>query len=453
MNISRVLKHAAEIPKISVPDPDHAVEIIVEEIRKRNLLRFDNGTAVLKFAKHYSRLSPDECEAFIIALLQPEMQIAVSSCQIKEVIRRLRFMPQLQIDLQAAIWKAQLFVNLKNGVFDIVEKDLVYNRDEYIFDYCIDIEYKARSKLEDAPNFKQFVETSLGLDQLECLLRVLGYCLSSLTKGRKAFIFYGKGKTGKSTILNVLEAVIGEGLVSHEPFHAMSGERAKAHFEGKRVNISRETSNKANKNEEGFKNLISCEPVTGSEKYEKARDFVATLSFLFAGNVDLEFGVTDDALIDRLVYLMFTREIPEADLDLDLEQKLLAEKDIIFSLALDSLKGLITDKYDFKMSPEAKAHLRRRRFNIHSPESFLAEKCKIVTEGRVSKVALYAAYVAFCEANALRAEGRNRFYDRVRSYNAAITDGRVLDSKGNSVQGFHGVALKPADQNVEDGDN
>lgn len=72
--------------------------------------------------------------------------------------------------------------------------------------------------------------------------------------------------------------------------------------------------------------------------------------------------------------------------------------------------------------------------------------------GRVSKVALYAAYVTFCDANALKPESRNRFYDRVRSYNATITDGRAPDSKGNSVQGFHGIALKSTDQQVDDDD-
>ena len=321
MNIQRVLMRAEEIPKISIPDPDFPVETIADEIRKKKLLLFDNGTAVLRFAKYYLRLSSDECEAFIIALLPPEMQIAVPSSQIKEVIRRLRFMPQLQIDLQAEFWKSQMYINLKNGVYDIERQELVFNRDKFVFDYCLSFEYRARSKLEDAPVFKRFVDTSLGLEQLECLLRMLGYCVSSLTKGRKAFVFFGRGRTGKSTILNVLEAVIGEGLVSHEPFHAMSGERAKAHYQGKRVNISRETSTKVNKNEESFKSLVSCEFTTGSEKYEKQRDFIATLSFVFAGNTDVEFGVTDDALLDRLVYLMFTREIPEDEIDFDLEKK------------------------------------------------------------------------------------------------------------------------------------
>lgn len=452
MRIQHILKYTAEIPKIFVPDPDCAVEIIADEIRKRKLLRFDNGTAVMKFDNHYSRLTPDECEAFIIALLPPEMQIAVFSSQIKEVIRRLRFMPQLQIDLQAEFWKSQMFVNLKNGVYDIKRQELVYNRDEFVFDYCLSFDYRARSKLEDAPVFKRFVDSSLGLEQLECLLRIIGYVLSSLTKGRKAFVFFGKGRTGKSTVLNILEAAIGDGFVSHQPFYTMSNERSKAHYPGMRANICRETSTKINRQEEGFKSLVSSEYNTGAEKYQRQCDFIATLSFVFAGNTDLEFGVLDDAILDRLVYLMFTRDIPEGNIDLDLEAKLLEEKNVIFSLALDSLKGLIEDKYDFKMAPIAEKHLQRRRFGIHSPESFVEERCLLSDDGRVSKVALYAAYSAFCDANALKPEGRNRFYDRVRGYDTSIMDGRVLDSKGNSVQGFHGIALKTADQQIDDGD-
>ncbi len=450
MDIRRVLQRATKLPKISVPDPDFAVEAIASEILKRQLLRFDNGCAVLKNATHYSRISADECEAFIIALLPPEMQIAISNSQVKEVIRRLRFMPQLQIDLQNAFWKAQMYVNLANGVFSIDDKELVYNRDELIFDYCLSFEYRARSKLEDAPNFKRFVESSLGLKQLECLLRVLGYVLSSLTKGRKAFVFYGRGRTGKSTLLNVLESVIGEGFVSHIPFYTMSHERSKAHYPGMRANISRETSTKINRHEEGFKSLVSCEFNTGAEKYQRQCDFIATLSFVFGGNIDLEFGVLDDAILDRLVYLMFTKEIPDDAINPDLEEKLLEEKDVIFSLALNSLRRLIADRYNFRMAPEAEAHIRRRRFGIHSPESFIEEKCRLSDGGRVSKVALYAAYGAFCDANALKPESRNRFYDHVRNYNPAITDGRVPDSKGNSVQGFHGISLVSSEQSEDE---
>lgn len=161
--------------------------------------------------------------------------------------------------------------------------------------------------------------------------------------------------------MNVLEAVIGDGLVSHKPFYVMSNERSKAHYESKRINISRETSTKINRKEESFKSLISCEFTTGSEKFEKQKDFIPTLSFIFAGNTDLEFFHLDDTILDRLVYIMFNKEIPEDQIDLDLEEKPLVEKDVIFSLALDSLKGLIEDKYNFKTASVAEEHIKHRR--------------------------------------------------------------------------------------------
>ena len=399
---------------------------------------------------HYQRISKNEAIAFICGYLDEKSQIIVPNRHIEEAYKRLLYMARLQIDLEAEFWKGQLLVNLTHGVYDIMKQELIPRHDEDVFDYYIDIRYKPHCTLEDAPNFKRYIETSVGMEQYECLMRVLGYCISSLTKGRKAFVFYGIGRTGKSTILNVLEAVIGGGLVSHEPFHTMSGDRAKAHYEGKRCNISRETSTRPNKNEESFKSLISCEFTTGSEKYEKQKDFVATLSFVFAGNSDVDFTFMDDAILDRLVYLIFNKTIPEEEIDLDLERKLLEEKDIIFSMALDSLKGLIRDKYDFKMAPIAEDHIKHRRYLIHSAESFIAEKCKISDEGKVSKVALYSSYMAFCKANALKPEGRNTFYDKVRNYNASITDGRAPDSTGSSVQGFHGISLIEGESQVTD---
>lgn len=436
-----IVTRVSEISKISVVDVDHAADEIVDGVLKREILFFDNRTPLIKTPLNYQRISNDDAEALIFNLLDTKSQITVPSRQIKEAIARLCYAPKLQIDLTEEFWKGQMYINLAHGVYDILRQELVPMRNELVFDYFIGIRYIPNSKLEDAPTFKRYIETSVGMEQFECLMRVLGYSISSLTKGRKAFAFYGIGRTGKSTILNVLEAVIGGGLVSHEPFHTMSGERAKAHYEGKRVNISRETSTKPNRNEESFKSLISCEYTTGSEKFEKQRDFVSTASFIFAGNSDLEFAHMDDAVLDRLVYIMFTREIPEENIDLDLEEKLLAEKDVIFSLVLDSLKSLIEDKYDFKMASIAEEHIRHRRLLIHSAESFLNEKCKVNESGRISKVSLYDAYISFCKSNALKPDGRNSFYEKVRNFNASITDGRAPDSSGNSVQGFHGISL------------
>ncbi|MDE7390410.1 MAG: hypothetical protein K2M82_05675 [Lachnospiraceae bacterium] len=441
MTTKAIVIRTSKIQKISVVDVGHAADEIADGVLKREALFFDNRTPVIKMPLQYQRISYDDAEALIFNLLDEKSQMTVPNRQIKEAIKRLCYVSKLQIDLTEEFWRGQMYVNLTHGIYAILQQELVPMRNELVFDYFINIRYIPHSKLEDAPVFKKYVESSIGMEQYECLMRVLGYCLSSLTKGRKAFVFYGIGRTGKSTILNVLESVIGGGLVSHEPFHTMSNERSKAHYEGKRINISRETSTKVNRHEESFKSLISCEYTTGSEKFEKQRDFISTLSFIFAGNTDLQFSHLDDAILDRLVYIIFNKEIPENQIDLDLEEKLLVEKDVIFSIALDKLKDLINDKYDFKMASIAEEHIRHRRLLIHSAESFIQEETQISEYGKVSKVTLYDSYVDFCKRNALKPDGRNSFYDKVRNFDTSITDGRVPDSSGNSVQGFHGISI------------
>lgn len=318
MTIQDIVDRTRNIPKISVSDPSNGADEIVAAVIDQTILLFDNGTPVIKSPLHYQRLSYEEAEALVFNLLEKKARVTVPSKQIKESLKRLRNMPELQVDLTEKFWEKQMFVNLNHGVYSIM---------------------------------------------------------------------------------------------------------------------------KLNRNEESFKSLISCEYTTGSEKFEKQRDFVATLSFIFAGNADIEFVYMDDAVLDRLVYIMFTKEIPEEEIDLDLEEKLLGEKNVIFSLALDSLKRLIEDKYDFKMAPIAEEHIKRRRYLIHSAESFITEKCTLSKDGKVSKVALYAAYLAFCKANALTPVGRNTFYNKVRNYSSSIIDGRAPDAAGNSVQGFHGISL------------
>ena len=448
-----LLQRIPESDRISVDDPDTASELLADAVIRSNLLFFDGSTPVIKMIWHYQRISKNEAIAFIYGYLDDKSQIIVPNRHIEETFKRLQYMARLQIDLTLEFWKAQIYVNLSNGIYDILKQELVPLRGEFKFDYLVDIKYRPHSTLEDAPNFKEYVETSVGIDQYQCLMRTLGYALSGLTKARKCCVMLGRPKSGKSTVLDLLESVLKGALVSHESFDRMGTERSKAKYIGRKVNISREISTKPNKNAECFKSLISNERTTGEEKYEVQKSFTPTIFFIFAGNVDIEFAkeCMDDAVIDRLYYIIYDKEIPAEKINLDLDKKLWAERDVIFSLALDCLKGLIEDHYDFKEGPAAIEHLQHRRFLIHTVESFLAERCIISESGKVSSTALYEAYVAFCRANALTSESDKSFYGKVMAFNPSIKRGRAPDINGNSVRGFHGISLIGGEGQVTDG--
>ena len=452
IKLNDILSRITESDRISVEDPDSAPELLVDAVIRGNKLFFDGTTPVIRMILHYQRISRNEALAFICGHLDDKSQIIVPNRHIEEALKRLQYMARRQIDLSADFWKAQMYVNLSCGIYDILQQKLVPVHGEFKFDYVVDIKYRPHSTLEDAPRFKEYVETSVGMDQYQCLMRTLGYTLSGLTKARKACIMLGRPKSGKSTILDLLESVLKGDLVSHESFDRMGTERAKAKYIGRKVNISREISTKLNKNAESFKSLISNERTTGEEKYEVQKSFIPVLFFIFAGNVDIEFAkeCMDDAVVDRLYYIIYDKEIPDEKIDLDLDKKLWNERDIIFSIALDSLKDLIEDNYDFKEGPAAVEHLKHKRYLIHTVESFLTERCTISESGKVSSTALYEAYVAFCRANALTPERDKSFYGKVKAFNPSIRRGRASDINGNLVRGFHGLALIGGEHQVTD---
>lgn len=440
MNLRKMIEFLDCFPKITISKPQTAVETVSNIIIMHSIFHFCKGIPYVRTPLYYQHLTEQDVLALIPNLLAPHQYMMLSSSQIAECYKRIRNHPALQIELDEMFWEQQHLLNLRNGVYDIHSQKVRMHSEEDCFDYVLDFEYRSGCKLADAPTFQHFVRTSIGDENLKCLLRIIGYCISSLTKGRKAFLLTGHGKTGKSTLLDLLEAVLTKELVSHEPFRTMASEQSKAKYIGKRINISRDNSSVPMRYEDSFKSLVSCEMTTGRELYKNSVDFHPTLKFIFASNLDLVFAHPDDAVYDRLVVLPFSRIIPEEMRDTELDQKLLSEKNVIFSLAVDTLKDLVESKYDFCMSKEGKEYLNHRRMLLHTAEIFLKEKTVLDPHGTISSVTLYDAYKDWCSSNGLPPIGRNEFYHKVRNYSSDIQYKKV-DSESGRVNGFHGLRL------------
>lgn len=441
MNIKEISKWLKEMPQIEISNEKKPVEFLAKIIIERQLILFDDRTPYIHLKKYYQQISDDDALAIIPNLVAESDRMMLSSSQVSECYKRVRYVPQLQIAISNRYNEGRNFLNLQNGVFDIRTQKIIQSDAKYYFNYILDFNYLSHQKLSDAPTFKKFIETSLGRENLDCMLRSIAYCLSSLTKGRKAFLFIGHGKTGKSTLLNLIESAFNKKLVSHEPFHSMSSERSKAKYFGKRINISRDNSNVPMKHEDSFKSLISCEETTGRNLYENSIDFLPTLKFIFASNCDLNFAHPDDAVYDRLVVILFSKKITDDIRNPELEEKLLKEKDSIFSLAIDTLKDLIESNYDFRMSDEAEEYLNHQRMVLHSVEDFLDEKIILNPNSEISSVELNQLYKRWCQANDLVPIGRNDFYKNIRNYDSSIKYCKV-GCGDKRVNGFKGIRLK-----------
>ena len=437
--IPRLLKLYGEIHII---DHKKSISEIVKQLIKSGLLRICNGSFYLAVDHLISPITEREATAIIRGLLSESDRVNISSNEIKETLERARDAPELQIDLDDIISKTKYKNLTLNGEFDAQTGKFAAPAPDSFYLHRVNFNYKPKAKLEDAPSFMSFVETSLGNENLDVLLEWMAYSCGLSTEARKAAFLIGPEQCGKSLLIDVMEDAIGPDNTSAVPFSKLGTEQSRIKYQGKIANLSRETSVEAMRNDDAFKSIIAGDKITGRRLYENSVEFYCYAKFTTASNHFPVFKHMDSATLDRIIPIYFKdRVTDEVETDFHLKEKLLKEKDIIFSVALDRLPDLINSGYQFSLSERSKEVLSQRRIELLNVREFLKDNFEIAPDGVISSVELYRFYQEWCEANGVSPEGRNTFYSKVTDFSSSIRRGKNI-LEGRLLNSFKGLKLK-----------
>ena len=429
---------------IAVTEKDVAAMLTAALAREKDI-RFDGSVPYIWTGIHWQKISKENLKTIIRNRISPEDRARIKSSVISEVAQRLSEDITLKIDFDAARDKQEYLINFRNGVLNIKTGEFITDRSKYLFDYYIDANYIADCSVKDCPHFMKFIESSAGIENRDCIFRVFGYALSSLLGVRVAVFFVGETSGGKSTALRLLESGFSSELISHLNFQQLSDRHYIIRLLGKKINISYDNSGKALENEEIFKSVVACETIEGRALRENPVEFRPRAKLFYASNKPFVFKHPDLALYRRMVVVPFERSVPPEKQDKNLLAKLVAEKDIIFTLAARSLKDFIDSGFDFKMSSQGKAYLEGRIAALHSGEDFLAERTVIDSKGSVSVAMLYESYRQWCIDNALDPDEKSEFKEIVLSFDPSIEFKKVGPTE-KRVWGYHGIRLKTTEE-------
>lgn len=437
-----ILALLATLTLIVISEKDVATQL-TRDISRMGIIRFDGQTAYLKLPTHWQKISRADLLVIIRNLITPDDRVRVKSKDVAEVAKRLSEDITLQISIEEAYHKQQYLINFLNGVLNIVTGEFTTDRSKYLFDYVINSKYIKNCTEKDCPNFIHFITTSAGVENKECILIATGFALSSLTDVKKAVFLIGETDGGKSTYLRLIESAVAPELVSNISFQQFSDRHYIIQLQSKKLNISYDNSSKAISNEQIFKSVVSSERIEGRALRENPVQFVPTAKLLFASNKPYVFKHPDLALYRRMIIIPFEYSIPPDKQDKELLDKLMAERDVIFSLAAKSLKEFVRSGYDFKMSAKGKAYLESRIAALHSVEEFLSDRTIIDVNGSVSTAHLYDSYRQWCNDNALTPEDKTEFKESVLGFNPDI-DYKKIGPREKRVWGFKGIRHKNA---------
>jgi putative DNA primase/helicase len=177
-------------------------------------------------------------------------------------------------------------------------------------------------------------------DLQQFLQRYLGYCCTGLTQ-EHAFIFaYGTGANGKSTFINTIAKIFGDyaTTAAMETFIHSTNERHPtdlAKLCGARLVVALETQKGRRWDETKIKALTGGDRITARFMRQDFFDFTPTFKLLIGGNHRPHLYSVDEAMRRRLLLVPFTVQIPAAERDKELMNKLEPEHPAILRWCVD----------------------------------------------------------------------------------------------------------------------
>jgi P4 family phage/plasmid primase-like protien len=235
--------------------------------------------------------------------------------------------------------------------------------------------------------------------------RAVGYSLTGRVDEQALFFLHGHGENGKSTFLNVLQALVGDYAIAAEPDLLIAAQGDKhstgiADLVGRRVAVVQETEEGRRFAEATVKQLTGGDVIRARRMRQDFFEFRPTHKLWMAANHKPNVRGTDHAIWRRIRLIPFMASLSPGQKDERLLDKLLAEMAGIMQWALD---GCLTWQRDGLQPPavviEATQEYRTEQDHVGR---FIEDVCILDANQCVAARDLRKAYEAWCEENGER---------------------------------------------------
>ncbi len=302
-------------------------------------------------------------------------------------------------------------LNVENGTIDLRTGNKLPHDPEQFITKLAPVEYDPEA---DAPLWRQFLGEIFNENQdlIDFVQRSVGYALTGSTKEQVVFFLYGTGRNGKSTLVNVLQALLGD-YAMHTPTSTLMSKRNEgvpndvARLKGARFVSGVEVERGRRLSEPFIKQLSGGDIITARFMRAEWFEFLPQFKLFFAVNHKPVIRGTDLAVWRRIRLIPFDVTIPEEDVDPDLGQKLLEELPGILNWAL---KGcLVWQQHGLGLPAEVAQATAGYREEMDLLSDFFEEYCVLDPLAQVSKGELYVVYKQWAESAGERVLSTTKF--------------------------------------------
>jgi len=242
------------------------------------------------------------------------------------------------------------------------------------------------------------------------LQKALGYSITGSTRERRLFVCYGAGRNGKTTLMELVRDIIGEGYSQVLPSeilmarkHAGSAGAASpdlASLHGARFVVCAETDQGGRLNEGRVKWATGDDTLQARRLYEAPFTFTPSHTIWLSTNHRPQVRDGGEALWDRLILIPFDVRIPDEEQDKSLPEALRAEAEGILAWLIEGAHGWYRDG----LNPPGNVLAATDSYRVDNDwfAEFLDNVCEVREGLQVPSADVHRAYVQWAAASSER---------------------------------------------------
>ena len=415
------VKESEEILKDLDPSTECKMPIIIENLlsiceRQNTGIGIINGKTYYYNGCYWSALDEKFVRGYLTLVAE---RSGLSHFQVNKVKFLDLLYKQLVSSAQLPISKPgkEVKINLKNGTFKCNENGFEFcpfSPDDYLT-YQLPFEYNPEAK---APKFKAYIEYAITEKEArDVVAEYLAYIFAKHLRWEKCLVLLGSGGNGKSVLIDIITALLGEQNVTHFPITQLCDASGyyRAEIEFKLLNVYPETNFKG-ANPQKVKALFSNDPIEARSPYGKPISISNYCRFLFSSN-----GVSNkdieqtDAYFRRFLFLEFNAPVPKEKKNTNLAKEIIREElSGVFNWILEGLRRIMQEgRNDFTYSPLIQRTNESVEKSSNNVAIFMDEENYRHSTNYVNAKDLYQEYVHFCETCKYVAVSKIEFLKRL----------------------------------------
>ena len=263
------------------------------------------------------------------------------------------------------------------------------------------------------------------------LQEIVGYIAAGRTDLEKAFYLYGVRRSGKSTIADVIESLVGREYVTSPSLRQLGKDFGLESFIGKRLVIFRDARqiqpNESSAASEAILRITGRDSMTIPRKFRSDWKGILNTSIVMISNVVARFNDASSTVATRFIFVGFPHSFLGKE-DPTLKRRILDELPGIFRWALEGLDRL-TKRGHF-VQPESGDDARESMERSSSPVgAFIDDRVEFALSVETSEDYLYGQYRDWCAANGHEAGAKTTFIENLISYSLGLGHSEVRKSR------------------------